>query len=346
MPRTRSLAWAQLRVGLLAIAGLVLGAVFIFMVGGQAGFAWQQYRLKTRFANVQGLKTGAVVRVAGVEVGKVDDIEFVGSEVEVVMSIADRMQKRITTDSRASIGTLSLLGAPVIDITPSATGTPLGDWGYIRSRRPYGQLPEVAENATRGLEQATALLRDLRQGKGTIGRLFSDDQLYRNVTNFVSSAEQVVAALNKAEGTIGRLIEDPEVYETLQRALGNLADATERIKAGEGTIGRLVQQDTLARSLESTVDNLDDLTGKIRRGEGTMGKLANDPALYTRIDGVGEKLDGLLLQLQKGEGTAGRLLQDKQLYENMNGAVSDLRALIADIRREPKKYLNLKMSLF
>ena len=346
MPRTRSLAWAQLRVGLLAIAGLALGAVFIFMVGGQAGFAWQQYHLKTRFANVQGLKTGAVVRVAGVEVGKVDEIEFVGSEVEVVMAISDRMQKRITTDSRASIGTLSLLGAPVIDINPSGTGVPIGDWGYIRSRRPYGQLTEVAENATRGLEQATALLRDLRQGKGTIGRLFSDDELYRNVSSFVSSAEEVVATLNKAEGTMGKLIEDPEVYETLQRALGNLAEMTDRIKAGEGTVGRLVQHDALSRSLESTVDNLDDVSGKIRRGEGTMGKLANDPSLYTRIDGVGEKLDGLLLQLQKGEGTAGRLLQDKQLYENMNGAVSDLRALIADIRREPKKFLNMKMSLF
>jgi len=346
MPRTRSLAWAQLRVGLLAIAGLALGAVFIFMVGGQAGFAWQQYHLKTRFANVQGLKTGAVVRVAGVEVGKVDEIEFVGSEVEVVMAISDRMQKRITTDSRASIGTLSLLGAPVIDINPSGTGVPIGDWGYIRSRRPYGQLAEVAENATRGLEQATALLRDLRQGKGTIGRLFSDDELYRNVSSFVSSAEEVVATLNKAEGTMGKLIEDPEVYETLQRALGNLAEMTDRIKAGEGTVGRLVQHDALSRSLESTVDNLDDVSGKIRRGEGTMGKLANDPSLYTRIDGVSEKLDGLLLQLQKGEGTAGRLLQDKQLYENMNGAVSDLRELIAAIRREPKKYLNLKMSLF
>ena len=346
MPRTRSLAWAQLRVGLLAIAGLVLAAMFIFMVGGQAGFAWQQYHLKTRFANVQGLKTGAVVRVAGVEVGKVDEIEFVGSEVEVVMAISDRMQKRITTDSRASIGTLSLLGAPVIDINPSGTGVPIGDWGYIRSRRPYGQLAEVAENATRGLEQATALLRDLRQGKGTIGRLFSDDELYRNVSSFVSSAEEVVATLNKAEGTMGKLIEDPEVYETLQRALGNLAEMTDRIKAGEGTVGRLVQHDALSRSLESTVDNLDDVSGKIRRGEGTMGKLANDPSLYTRIDGVSEKLDGLLLQLQKGEGTAGRLLQDKQLYENMNGAVSDLRALIADIRREPKKFLNMKMSLF
>ena len=42
----------------------------------------------------------------------------------------------------------------------------------------------------------------------------------------------------------------------------------------------------------------------------------------------------------------GQLLKDKQLYENMNGAVTDLRTLVADIRKDPKKYLNVKISIF
>ena len=47
-----------------------------------------------------------------------------------------------------------------------------------------------------------------------------------------------------------------------------------------------------------------------------------------------------------GEGTAGQLLKDKQLYENMNGAVNDLRALLTAIQKDPKKYLNVKVSIF
>ena len=73
MPRTRSLAWSELKIGILAVAALVLAAMLIVAVGGQGGFSWQRYALKTKFANVQGLKSGAIVRVAGVEVGKVTD---------------------------------------------------------------------------------------------------------------------------------------------------------------------------------------------------------------------------------------------------------------------------------
>jgi len=61
---------------------------------------------------------------------------------------------------------------------------------------------------------------------------------------------------------------------------------------------------------------------------------------------VTERLDTLVSKLNEGEGTAGQLLKDKQLYENMNGAVGDLRALVADIRKDPRKFLNIKVSVF
>ena len=50
--------------------------------------------------------------------------------------------------------------------------------------------------------------------------------------------------------------------------------------------------------------------------------------------------------LQQGEGTAGRLLQDRQLYDNMNGAIAELRQLVQDIRADPRKFLNVRVSLF
>ena len=59
-----------------------------------------------------------------------------------------------------------------------------------------------------------------------------------------------------------------------------------------------------------------------------------------------DRFDQLVTKLNDGEGTAGQLLKDKQLYENMNGAVDDLRALIAEIKKDPKKYLNVKVSIF
>lgn len=345
MPRTRSLAWSQLKVGILAIVALALAVVFIMSVGGQ-GFSWQRYRLVTRFNDIMGLKTGAVVRVAGVEVGTVERIEFVGSEVEVELHVQKEMQPLITTDSRASIGSLSLLGAAVIDVSPSSTGTPIPDGGMVQSRRTPGQLSDVSEAATKGLEQATALMADIRAGRGTVGRLFTDDRLYKEVNAFVDAAEGVMSALDQGKGTLGQLIHDPAVHRSLEASLADLSRITDRLNKGEGSLGALLSDRAFADSLTATTGSLRDLTARLNRGEGTAGKLLTDDALYVRLSSVSERLDTLAKRLEGGEGTAGRLLHDQQLYENMNAAAGEMRSLIADIRRDPKKFLNVRVSLF
>jgi phospholipid/cholesterol/gamma-HCH transport system substrate-binding protein len=53
-----------------------------------------------------------------------------------------------------------------------------------------------------------------------------------------------------------------------------------------------------------------------------------------------------MTKLNDGQGTAGQLLKDKQLYENMNGAVADIRTLIANINKDPRRYLNIRVSVF
>lgn len=345
MPRTRSLAWSQLKVGLLTVVALVLAAVFILSVGG-VGFSWQQYTLRTRFTDIAGLKTGAVVRVAGVEVGTVDAIEFVGPEVEVTMRVQKDVQPLITTESRASIGALSLLGAPVVDLTPSSRGDPVPDGGMIPSRRPPGQLADVAEAATRGLEQATGLIADVRGGRGTVGRLFTDEALYREVEAFVGAAENLVAAIDRGQGTLGRLVRDPTLHDSLRDTLGEVASITGRLARGEGSLGQLLHDDGFAASLTATTRDLQAIADRLSRGEGTAGRLLTDDTLYARLTGLGERLDRLATRLEAGEGTAGQLLKDRQLYENMNAAVVELRGLVSDIRREPRKYLNMKLSLF
>ena len=346
MPRTRSLAWAQLKIGIIAVVALVLASMLIVAVGGAGGFFWDQYVLKTRFPNVQGLKPGAVVRVAGVEVGKVDDVQFSGSEVEVVLKVNKEMKSRITTESRASIGSLSLLGEPIIELSPSAQGTPLNDGDYVPSARAAGQLADVAAGATQSLEQINAMLKDVRSGRGTVGKLFSDDELYKEITQFVAAAEGVAAGLRDGRGTLGQMINNPAAYNRLNASLASLQEITERINRGEGSLGRLMHDEALAKSLTSAAGNFDKATARLNTNDNTMGKLLTEKELYDRINALGGRIDKLVEGLQAGQGTAGQLLHDKQLYENMNAAASELRALIGDIRKDPKKYLNVRVSIF
>jgi phospholipid/cholesterol/gamma-HCH transport system substrate-binding protein len=346
MPRTRSLAWSELKLGIVVVAALALAAIFAFMVGGEGGLPWQRYHLKTRFPNVQGLKAGAVVRLAGVEVGQVSEVKFVGAQVEVTLELSEDVQDKITEQSRATIGSISLLGETAIDINAVGIGRPIPDWGYIQSARTPGQIAEVAEQANAGIVEITNLLRDIRSGKGTVGKLFTDDQVYRDFAALTATADRVVQNLNRGQGTLGKLLNDEQAYRSLQASLDDLATMTRRINAGEGSLGKLLKDDQFARSLTSTTANFDKISGGLSRGEGTAGKLLTDEALYKRLDAVTGRLDTLLARLNDGQGTAGQLLQDKALYENMNGAVTDIRSLLVDIRKDPKKFLNVKVSIF
>src|SRR5581483_1483283 len=151
---------------------------------GSKGFAWQRYKLKTRFDNVAGLAPGSPVRLAGVEVGTVTGIEFAGTQVDVTFEVRRTMQPRITDKSVAAIASVSLLGESAIDITASAEGTPVPEYGYVPAGRAKGSIADVSEQASAGIEQLTGLLKDLRAGKGTFGKLMTDDQLYTQLRDF------------------------------------------------------------------------------------------------------------------------------------------------------------------
>ena len=346
MPKTRSLAWSELKIGLMAVAALALTAVLVVAVGGASGFAWQRYELKTTFADVQGLKTGAVVRIAGVEVGKVTGVELSGAGVEVRLSIKKENQPRVTTDSRASIGSMSLLGEPLIDVSPASTGTPLKNGETTASVKPPVQFSDVAASANEGIVTATSLLKDIRAGRGTVGKLFTDEALYREVNAFVESANAVTASINHGRGTLGKMVNDPKAYDELNAAMVNLRQMVERINNGEGSIGQLLKDDKLAKSLTTTSANFEQVSGRMTKGDNTVGKLLTDKELYDRLNSMADRLDRLTRSLNEGEGTAGQLLHNKEMYDNMNSAANELKGLIADIRKDPKKYLNVKVSIF
>jgi phospholipid/cholesterol/gamma-HCH transport system substrate-binding protein len=346
MPRTRSLAWSQLKIGILALVAITLAIMIVLAVGGQGGFAWERYELKTKFPSAKGLRDGAVVRVAGVDVGKVTGVDFVGAEVQITLEVNDENKVRITDQSRASIGSLSLLGEPIIEISPATEGTPLKDGDFIPSARTPGEFAEVAENASAGLEQVTALIKEIRAGRGTLGQLFTNDQMYKEMNQFVAAAQAVANSINRGRGTAGLFINDPTAYRRANAALADLQAMTRRINAGEGSLGKLLKDEQFAKSLTATGNSMEQITARLQRGEGSAGKFLTDQQLFDRFNSLAGRIETLAANLEKGEGSAGQFLHNKQLYENMNGAATELKSLIGDIRKDPRKYLNVRVSIF
>jgi phospholipid/cholesterol/gamma-HCH transport system substrate-binding protein len=313
---------------------------------GGSGFFWQRYSLKSRFSNVAGLNPGSPVRLAGVEIGAVTEVQLVGEQVDVVFDVNKLYRPQITTASIAKLGSVSLLGESAVDITPSGQGTPIPDWGYVPQGKPVAALSDITDQAGQGISELTALIHDLRMGKGTAGKLMTDEQLYSELNRFVTTATDLTTGIRDGKGTLGKLVNDPKTADTLNATLVNIETLTRQLNAGEGSLGKLLHDDAFSTSLTATTDNLNTLVGKLNRGEGTVGKLMNDPALFNQLNSVTAKLDQLVTQLNAGEGTAGQLLKDKQLYENINGVVGDMRTLIANINKDPRKYLNIRVSIF
>ena len=346
MPRTRSLKWSELKIGIMAVVALLIAAALIVALGGEGGFFWQRYNLKAKFSNAAGVQVGSPVRVAGVTVGAVTDLQFIGSDVEMVLELHEEMRERVRTTSRATIGSVSLLGEGAVDISASTTGQSIPDWGYVPSDAPGAQLADVTASANKGIGELTAIITDIRAGKGTVGKLMTDEQLYRDLHELTASARAVTEGLAKGKGTLGQLLNDPESARQLENALKNLTAITNKINSGQGSIGQLMNDPAFAKNLTAVTAKFEGLSGKLNRGEGTMGKLMTDDALYKRLDGVTTNLEQLTASLNKGQGTAGKLLTDASLHDNVNKTLQEMQQLLAEIKKDPKKYLNVRMSIF
>jgi phospholipid/cholesterol/gamma-HCH transport system substrate-binding protein len=346
MPRTRSLAWSELKLGIIGVVALGLLTAIILAIGGEGGFWAARYPLKARFNDVQGLKAGAVVRLSGKEVGTVTAVEFAGSQVEVTVELLEDVRPLITTTSVAEIGSLSLLGDPIVDISSGRGGRALNDYEYVNALQSAGYIEDVSSRAAASLEQINLVLGDVRAGRGTLGKLVTDDALYQELQAFVASAGNVMDAVQNGRGTAGRLVQDPAAYNALKASLENLQAMTARINSGQGALGRFLHDEAMGRSLSGTMTNMETVTGRLSKGEGTAGKLLTDQQLYDRMNSMTARLDDVMTGLEQGRGTAGQLLRNQQLYENMNGAVNELRGLLADIRKDPRRYLRVNVSIF
>jgi phospholipid/cholesterol/gamma-HCH transport system substrate-binding protein len=347
--KSKALTWTELRVGAVVIVSLfVLGFTILYVGGGGGSPLAPRYEVKALMGDVNGLKPGAPVRLGGVEVGTVTRVDFAGGAgglVEVVMRLDRRVEARVTTESRATLGSLGLLGEKAVDIQGGTAGTPVQEGGY---------LPGGADDPVKGLlsdassstEHLRRILARMDSGEGTIGKAIRDDELYVRMTDVSFRLQNLMTKLESGRGPLGRLVNDDQMSQRLSDSVRLIADVLQRVEAGEGALGALTKDEQLTRDLRSLASGLSEVAGRLALGEGALGRLLNDDELGRRVDSVTARLDRVLAQVEQGEGTAGKLIQDAELYNNLNGTLRDLRQLVTDVRKDPQKYLRVKVSLF
>jgi phospholipid/cholesterol/gamma-HCH transport system substrate-binding protein len=345
----KALSWTELRVGLVVIASLVILTFTILYIGSSGGSPWAAtYHVKALMSDVNGLKPGAPVRLGGVEIGTVTDVDFApagSGMIEVAMRLDRRVKSRITTQSTVTLGAVGLLGEKAVDISPSSKGVPIEDGGLLAgvAEDPFKGLLSDASDSTTHLKK---ILSRMDAGEGTIGKALRDEELYSRMVDVSVRLQQVMNKLESPSGPLGRLVNDSEMSRQLASSVRGIDTIVTRIEQGQGNLGILSKDEELATSLKTLTRSINDITDQLQRGEGSAGRLLKDDTLYKRMDSVSTRLDALVTKVEKGDGTAGRLVQDPALYENLNLAAKDLRGLIGDVRRDPRKYLRVKLSVF
>lgn len=379
-PSKKTVSFRELRVGFFILGAIAILIFLILNASGDINPFSKKLHLKARFMDANGLREGSEVRLAGVRVGKIDEITLLppsevpnAPRVEALMTIDSTIDgrsanERIRTDSTAQQGSPSLLGNEMlINITPgTAVGQPVKDYAIL----PSSTSNTVNDFATSGTDLAQRLsklsdeingiVRDVKEGKGTIGRLFSDEALYNNLNATILETEDVMRQIRSGNGSAGRFINDPALYNNANEITLQLRKIAEDLRAGRGTAGKLLTEDELYNRINRTADRLDRsvsqidlMISDINAGRGTIGKLVKDEQIYNdaraaiaRFNTTAERIDNVVAAAQRGEGTLGKLLTDDALYSNVNQLSSEGVKLMYDFRQNPRKYLTVKFELF
>jgi phospholipid/cholesterol/gamma-HCH transport system substrate-binding protein len=336
-------------------------AVGIFYVTG-TNVIGPKYRLKTYLPEVSDLAKGAPVRVDGVEVGNVESIQLVprtpghvpdkNKNIEVIMRIDRKFQSDILTDSTASLVTEGLLGNRVVNITRGFTGVPLKEGQEIAGMEEKA-IKEVVERSADVLANLQALsdnvkdlLAGVQRGRGTLGKLLTDDQAYKNLNSLLAKSNQVVSDVQEGKGTLGKLVASDELYGKVNTAVDNVNVIMSDVRSQKGTLGKLLYDPSLYDEAKKALSSGNAMISDVREGKGSLGKLATDDALYNKLRETSTNLANASAKLNDNTTSVGKMFSDPQLYDNLSGLTGDLRLLIGDFRQNPKKFLHFKVTVF
>ncbi len=361
MAQRKQLTWTELRVGLFVLVGLSVLAAGIFYVTG-AGTIGPKYRLITYLPEVSGLANGAPVRLDGVEVGNVESIRLAprvagkirerNRNIEVVMRVGKHYENDILTDSAASLVTEGLLGNRYVNISLGITGVPLKDGQEVPGTEEKA-MKEVVERSADMLgnlqalsENVQELINGVKAGKGSLGKLLTDDQAYNHLNNLLSRGDVMLANIQAGQGSLGKLVASDEMYNKVDKGLDNVNVILTDVRSQKGTIGKLLYDPSLYDEAKLAISNGNSFITDVRAGKGTLGKLATDDSLYTKLKETSENVANATAKLNDNTTTVGKLFSDPKLYDSMTGLTGDLRLLIGEFRQNPKKFLHIKVSVF
>jgi phospholipid/cholesterol/gamma-HCH transport system substrate-binding protein len=191
----------------------------------------------------------------------------------------DQVLSRLSGIGEDMKGVLAPLGQILQGIDPEKVGHVVSNFETF-SR----DLPPLVADARDTLNNFKNISGKLERGEGTLGKLISDEEAYRDIKKTLVAIRDVAEKVQRGEGTLGKLISDEEAYQDLKKTLVALRGIAEKVQKGEGTLGKLISDDGAYQDAKATLANLRHLSEKLERGEGVLGRLITDEQLGREVE--------------------------------------------------------------
>lgn len=333
----------ETKVGIFVIIGIIILAYFTVRVG-QITVREKGYEVYTLLDTAAGLDKNSPVRIAGVDVGKVESVSLEGDRARVVIRLPNRV--KIPEGSKVYVKSSGLLGEKYLEIVPPQEGTtPRAASDQTEKGSREGTL-EPLSGAGRGTAFAQERPRGKAEEKRPAARYIEPgayipqggpavdvDRVLTQLSSIGEDFKGVARSLNETLGGPQGEANLKAIVTGTRETVANLQDITRTIDRGEGTLGKLVKDERLYAEMRNTVSNLQDITQTIDRGEGTLGKLVKDDRLYRDMKETASNLNQVTQAIEKGEGTLGKLVKDDTLYVQTKETMTEAKNMMANLNK-------------
>jgi len=339
----------KFRVGLFVLMGLVALLGMVYLLGARARLFESRYTIHAEFTEVGGLAEGATVRLAGVQIGRVEAVHLPpqpGGKVRVDMTITKKITDRIRRDSIARIETQGLLGDKIVEITVGSAQAPVVAEGEVIGSRDPFDIGQVMNESSRVVKSVSALADSLRETAATLNQ----SKIIEEAASTVTAARQitdrvgrVIDQVEKGPGLAHTLIYDePVALKRVNDLIASTQAVLDRVERGEGAVGVLTSQQSTAaaKRLVAAMDRIGQMADRPGGDEGLLPGLLFDPkykAILEDVRVVAHNFRDVSDRLAGGKGTLGSLVKDEPGDDGIRKASQDLQAALANLRSITEK---------
>jgi phospholipid/cholesterol/gamma-HCH transport system substrate-binding protein len=304
--------------GGLILAALVATAIVIIALADIRALFTRRYDIIAIFPEAAHLYTDATVWIAGKPAGRVHAIELLPVSADtfaliaVTIRLPRRLQHHVRADGHARLTATRMLGERVVEILPGSAAAPMMQPGDTIDVRVPMKFALLRERMTETRAEFDTLARTLRViGPAFSARMRQLEPSLRELERARAEAERLRRRFD--DGPAAALLHDDDLRLRIRRLQHTAAALRPAFETALGTA------DGTGREVRHAVDRL-----------------------LQRADTLAAQLAGLELRLQDPYGFVGRSATDTALVRAWHGTQEALDSLIADVQRNPVRFLRLR----